>query len=65
MKCRGEKCFALTFFLLYSVNKFVIRRKFFGDYGGYLPKMFIFAKILKYETAISEMTVSKHAKGEI
>lgn len=34
-------------FLLYSENKFIIRRKIFGDYGNYSPKMFIFAKILE------------------
>lgn len=34
-------------FLWYSANKSAIRRKFFGDYDDYSPKMFIFAKNLE------------------
>ena len=55
----------LYVFYMVSVNKLIIRRKFFGDYDDYSPKMFIFAKNLKCETTISEMTVSHKAKGEL
>ena len=65
MNVETSQCGVSTCFIWYSVNKRVIRRKFFGDYGDYSPKMFIFAKNLKCETTISEMMVSHKAKGEL
>ena len=40
-------CGVSTCFLCYSENKCIIRRKIFGDYDDYSPKMFIFAKNLE------------------